>query len=292
MQLLRLTRARGLARLAGQQQQRKSPLKLLVCGVTALILKHEIDGERQAAFCDASALSPPEIAAEAIQAQTESTLSWLRNKVSDGVIYLLDKAGRLIKVILRGGVLSILFFPSAITSPVAILQTDPEWWWDLLRSAIRSSGPCFIKLSQWIATRPDLFPLYVCTHLQVLQDRGGSLDCSWEEVEELMSRELGENWSEGLEVERTPEGLPLVLGSGCIAQVLKGRLRGGNNNNNSKKPNTIGYTGDREVAIKFVRSGVRERIEDDIGLMAALTGALQVSAVVCIVSETACRGCI
>ena len=146
MQLIRVAKARGLRRFVAQKKTLIP--SLLAVGFSALVLKDQVGSDQRVAVCDASALAPPPVAIEAVETQSESAIGWLWNKISEGVIYVLDRAGRLIKVILRGGVLSILFFPSAMSSPVAILQSDPEWWWDLLRAAIRSSGPCFIKLSR------------------------------------------------------------------------------------------------------------------------------------------------
>ena len=84
-----------------------------------------------------------------------------------------------IDMILRAIYLSLVFAPAAITLPIALVsgidqedvndKTRGAWWWPLLRNCIKNSGPCTIKFSQWIATRPDLFPLALCRQLQDLQ---------------------------------------------------------------------------------------------------------------------------
>ena len=78
-----------------------------------------------------------------------------------------------IEMMIRSIYLSLVFAPAALTLPVALLQgldqdgvddkRKASWWWSILRNCIRNSGPCTIKFSQWIATRPDLFPLSLCT---------------------------------------------------------------------------------------------------------------------------------
>ena len=44
-----------------------------------------------------------------------------------------------------------------------------ERWWRWLRVSILRAGPCWVKLSQWACTRPDLFPASVVHRLKSLQ---------------------------------------------------------------------------------------------------------------------------
>lgn len=55
--------------------------------------------------------------------------------------------------------LAALFTPLIITYPLAqhFHYLYDEWWCPYLVHMMRIAGPCFIKLGQWIGTRPDLF---------------------------------------------------------------------------------------------------------------------------------------
>jgi hypothetical protein len=50
---------------------------------------------------------------------------------------------------------------------LAVGEKGSSTWWNILRDSIRRSGPCTTKFAQWLATRPDLFPLFICENLQV-----------------------------------------------------------------------------------------------------------------------------
>ena len=163
--------------------------------------------------------------------------------------YLERQLTKLWYIITRSTYLAMLFTPSVITSPVLLVGYDWKHlrsiWWDLLRFTIRVSGPCNTKLCQWIATRPDLFPLEMVQELSLLQTR--AYKHSWVESARALKEGLGDNWGDRLDLSsKSP-----VLGSGCIASVYLGSLR------DSKQ----------EVAVKIIHPGVRDTIDADIMIM-------------------------
>ena len=190
----------------------------------------------------ALALSPPRSLAEAVM---DAIWRWLWGVV-EGV-----------RIVHRAGRLALIFTPTILTSPLLLLHPDSPslvWWWSLLRDSIRRSGPCNIKFSQWIATRPDLFPLVLCQQLQDLQTN--AIRCSWSLTQKTLSDMFGPLWRDIFALEVDPAtGEPLVIGSGCVAQVLKGQLL---------QPSE--WAG-APVAVKVIHPTVAKAIEDDIRIM-------------------------
>jgi len=164
-----------------------------------------------------------------------------------------------------------VFAPAAATAPTLLLGHArlSAAWWAFFRDCIRSAGPCATKFAQWIATRPDLFPLDMCRHLEDLQSK--VIYHTWADTEAALTHALGPQWATQLTIDWAPdtdpaaaagrsrrEKRPVVLGSGCIAQVIRGRTRGGTGSD--------GRGGDA-VAIKIVHPGVRESIDADVAIL-------------------------
>ena len=154
----------------------------------------------------------------------------------------------------RASELMLNFAPAILTSPLLLLR-DPaspqsRWWWSLLRESIRRSGPCNTKFSQWIATRPDLFPLVLCQQLQDLQTN--AIRFSWPTTEKTLQAMFGPNWHDIFSLEIDPKTRePIVIGSGCVAQVLKGQL----------------LESGQTIVVKVIHPTVAKAIEDDIRIM-------------------------
>lgn len=162
-----------------------------------------------------------------------------------------------VRIVNRSAYLALIFTPPLLTSPLLLFSRDGEtvqWWWSLLRTTICRSGPCNIKFSQWIATRPDLFPLAVCQQLQDLQTNASR--CSWGLTKQTLEAMFGAHWSEMFSLEIDPNsGEPVVVGSGCVAQVLKGQLL--------QPLERAGLP----VAIKVIHPTVAVAIQDDLRIM-------------------------
>jgi hypothetical protein len=58
---------------------------------------------------------------------------------------------------------SLRVFPVALWAPFALLIPFlRKWWWRHVLYAIEGCGPTAVKLAQWSATRPDVFPEAWC----------------------------------------------------------------------------------------------------------------------------------
>eukprot|EP00927_Polykrikos_kofoidii_P065490 TRINITY_DN61241_c0_g1_i1.p1 TRINITY_DN61241_c0_g1~~TRINITY_DN61241_c0_g1_i1.p1 ORF type:complete len:583 (-),score=101.02 TRINITY_DN61241_c0_g1_i1:264-2012(-) len=92
-----------------------------------------------------------------------------------------------------------------------------ELWWDEALRRIQRSGPVFVKLGQWAATRRDLFSEECCAALGSLHD--GTDAHSLEHTHKVLARAFPAfPWYNSLLIEPKP------VGSGCIAQVYVGYL--------------------------------------------------------------------
>lgn len=111
---------------------------------------------------------------------------------------------------------------------------------DYIRWTITQLGPCYIKLAQWIATRRDMVPAFVCQRLGVLHDRGMPHGAS--ATDAALTDALGENWREQCTLEK-------VVGCGSAAQVYQGTLQG------------------RTVALKVLHPGLAEAVTKDLSLV-------------------------
>ena len=129
-----------------------------------------------------------------VAAARESSLSAARSPLSD----LVTRLCRLALLARRAGWLLMLISPLALTAPAILLAhrcfgssaAVLDAWWDYFAWAMQTSGPTFVKLMQWAAARPDLFPHALVTRLahvhEQVRDRSegggtvhlGHADCS------------------------------------------------------------------------------------------------------------------
>lgn len=204
----------------------------------------------------------PNLDDESIDLLPESSSSWL------------DTFTWLLSLLSRSSELLWVYLPAFLTMPLLLAniadQTDN--WLRILRYCIRKSGPCHIKFAQWIATRPDLFPLHVCECFADLQstlhDNTGT-PLSLEDIRRILKLEYGPLWEETIRLETIDDmnEHPIVLGGGCVAQVYK-----------AKAALRQRFQGDdemlvpiwREIAIKVTHPNVKYRIIADLELMLAL----------------------
>jgi ubiquinone biosynthesis protein len=129
--------------------------------------------------------------------------------------------------------LNTVFFWRRITSPRAIR----------LRMALEELGPIFVKFGQVLSTRPDLMPPDIVSELALLQDRVPPFPS--EQAIAQITRSLGAHPDELFAAfEHTP------VASASIAQVHFATLKDG-----------------RQVAIKVLRPGMTNTINEDLALM-------------------------
>lgn len=119
------------------------------------------------------------------------------------------------------------------------------------RKALEELGPAFVKLGQVLALREDLIPKEFTEELCKLHSQVDSLP--FQVVNERLLEELGSNkMSEFRSISSTP------LAAGSVAQVHAAVLNDG-----------------AEVVIKIQRPGIKNQVEIDLDLMAAIAQLLE-----------------
>ena len=120
-----------------------------------------------------------------------------------------------------------------------------------LRKALEELGPIFVKFGQVLSTRRDLMPPDIADELASLQDRVPSFDPDLAIAQ--ITKSLGAHPDQLFaSFERVP------VASASIAQVHFATLKDG-----------------REVAVKVLRPGMKEAIDDDVALMQIAAGWLE-----------------
>lgn len=134
-----------------------------------------------------------------------------------------ERAGfrRALRMLWRIVSLAFLYSPLVLGVPFALalgwlLPGLEDALWTYALHAVHRSGPAYIKLAQWASSRNDLFPVKFCETFSKLHDQ--VFPHSWQLTEQVLSREMGPDWAQRLELE------PQVIGSGCIAQVYRGKV--------------------------------------------------------------------
>ncbi|KAJ4485841.1 protein kinase [Lentinula aciculospora] len=124
--------------------------------------------------------------------------------------------------------LCFIFLPVILTSPMLLLGKPQKkykvdgwgaiWWYGFLAKRMETAGPTFIKLSQWAASRADLFPAYLCEKLGALHSHGKphSLRHTKQVIEKVFHRRFNDVFEE---FDEEP------IGTGAIAQVYRATLK-------------------------------------------------------------------
>ncbi|KAF5388587.1 hypothetical protein D9757_004643 [Collybiopsis confluens] len=124
--------------------------------------------------------------------------------------------------------LCFIFLPVIFTSPMLLVGKPRKkynrdgwgavWWYNFLASRMEAAGPTFIKLSQWAASRADLFPAFLCERLGALHSHGKphSLKHTKHVIEKVFQRPFNEVFEE---FDEQP------IGTGAIAQVYRATLK-------------------------------------------------------------------
>jgi ubiquinone biosynthesis protein len=114
-----------------------------------------------------------------------------------------------------------------------------------LPAAISALGPSYVKLGQFLATRPDVVGADVVLHLEALQDRMPPFprDVAVKTIENAFGQPLSSIFV----------SLSEPVAAASIAQVHKARVKTAD--------------GERDVAVKVLRPGVEQRFKRDLGDM-------------------------
>ena len=113
---------------------------------------------------------------------------------------------------------------------------------DKLTSALTRLGPTYVKLGQFLSTRPDVVGATIARDLETLQDKVPPF--GQEQAERIVTDTLGEP----LGTLFLSFGPPIAAAS--IAQVHKARVRDGDT--------------ERDVAVKVLRPGIADRFRADL----------------------------
>ncbi|KAF9074800.1 hypothetical protein BDP27DRAFT_1443771 [Rhodocollybia butyracea] len=124
--------------------------------------------------------------------------------------------------------LCFIFLPVIFSSPMLLIGKPRKkykgegwgavWWYNFLASRMEIAGPTFIKLSQWAASRADLFPAFLCERLGALHSHGKphSLHHTKRVIERVFQRPFAQVFEE---FDEEP------IGTGAIAQVYRATLK-------------------------------------------------------------------
>lgn len=162
----------------------------------------------------------------------DSWNAWLANRWHDLVRASLDKAIRLLRlVVFRGN--------DGSTNKEERLAKQSVW----LRNSLVDLGPTFIKIGQTLATRADLLPLAYVKELSTLQDQVPAFPTA--EAFARIEAELGKSVLECFaEIDSEP------IASASLGQVYRARLHSG-----------------QEVAVKVQRPELHDTIRFDVAVL-------------------------
>ncbi|MCZ7401831.1 MAG: AarF/ABC1/UbiB kinase family protein [Candidatus Methanoperedens sp.] len=135
-----------------------------------------------------------------------------------------------------------LFGPKPLKEQMLLLSEAQR-----LRLALEELGPTFIKSGQILSTRHDLIPTEYIQELEKLQDRVRPFDFS--EARNVIEKDFGGKKIEEIFQKFNPE----QIASASIGQVYRATLSGG-----------------EEVAVKVMRPGIEELIENDLSILMSL----------------------
>jgi len=180
--------------------------------------------------------------------------------------------------------LCVLAAPLAILVPAAYLagpeSKSSNYAWNYAIWSIEKAGPTFTKLCQWATTRNDLFPVKFVSKFSKLQDN--TIGHTWKDTEKILQESFGADYDSILEFENIPHIRKAIaakkgahhysesekfvpIGSGCIAQVYKAKLKKG----------TQLFPVGTEVAVKVAHPNIVHKVCVDFYILNKLTSLLE-----------------
>ncbi|KAJ2576430.1 hypothetical protein GGH19_002163 [Coemansia sp. RSA 1807] len=212
-------------------------------------------------------------------AESDGLLSSLRERgqrlfqlvVVDGVFELL-------LTVLRTGELVVYFIPLFIAYPAVWFgkrnldrggeSAGALWWYKLLRIQMSRAGPTFVKLSQWAASRTDLFNMQLCLELGKLHD--SNQVHSPQKSQRAIAKAFGVDSIE--QIFESFDDRP--LGAGAVAQVHRGRISDAFIERQLAVATDFGskralekLKANPEVAVKVLHPRVERKIRRDLRIM-------------------------
>jgi len=167
--------------------------------------------------------------------------------------------------------LALLASPLAVLVPLAYISGDESraahYAWEYAIFAVEKAGPTFIKLTQWATTRNDLFSQTFVSKFARLQDE--TRGHTWKESTQILEESLGKGFEDILEFDekhyQSRSNSVDPIGSGCIAQVYKAKL---------KKAMSM-YPAGTDVAVKVTHPHIVDKVCVDFYIMNKLTSLLE-----------------
>lgn len=143
------------------------------------------------------------------------------------------------------------YLPIGAGAADAPATTEHRSRYERIRLAFEDLGPTFVKLGQFMSTRPDILPMTLVREFAKLQDTVKPFSAA--EAREIVEAELGRPVEELFAVfEEEP------VASASMAQVCRAVTPDG-----------------QEVAVKVQRPGIRGTVETDLEIMADLAGLIE-----------------
>ncbi|CAJ1333222.1 unnamed protein product [Effrenium voratum] len=164
--------------------------------------------------------------------------------------------------------------------PETDVVTWVDAWWEVALRRVQRSGPVFVKLGQWAATRPDLISEDLCGRLGHLHD--STEPHSLRHTHKVLREAFQQPWFREFLIEPEP------IGSGCIAQVYRGQILTRRDAPTPARP--LAFLGSQlhrlckgawsspmpqrsvQVAVKVVHPQVRRAVEVDLKVLDHLAG--------------------
>lgn len=170
---------------------------------------------------------------------------------------LVQTLRRLIRLTLHFAKLLGLALPLILTAPVAfsagtLMPKLIEKWWKLALWLAQYSSPTVMKFLQWASTRRDMFSASFCDRFETFHEHAPTH--SWDQTQDALEMAYGSNWKDVMEIDSRP------IGSGCIAQVYRGRI---------KKTN-------EQVAVKVIHPHVKEMVALDLQLLHTFVAIVEI----------------
>jgi len=167
--------------------------------------------------------------------------------------------------------LTMLASPLTFLAPAAYLTGSEskinKLAWNYSVWAIERAGPTFIKLVQWATTRNDIFhPDFIKNFSRLQSNTRGH---AWKDTEKILEDSYGTEYMDlfefdsGTEMRQQDKISP--IGSGCIAQVYKAKL---------KKDTTLIPAGS-DVAIKVCHPHILHKVCVDFYILNKLTSLIE-----------------
>jgi len=128
-----------------------------------------------------------------------------------------------------------------------------------LAAALTRLGPNWVKLGQFMATRPDVVGVRIARELERLQDRMPPFPT--EEARAIIAQSLGRPFDQMFTEFSDP------VGAASIAQVHMARLAPGARRQAGEAAGEMPGAETALVAVKVLRPGVRARFQRDLGAM-------------------------